>query len=135
LTGRARFFYTAKKEVSAVNAIEQYIRAQPEEYRERLRLLRQTILDQNPAFEEKLAWGMPTFRLNKRNIIHFALAKHHIGLYPGPKAVARFAPRLTALSFSKGTIRLPHAQALPLDLVREITAWCLVQASGIKNKL
>lgn len=107
--------------------IEKYISEQPEEHQGRLRTLRQVILKVNPAFEEKLAWGMPTFRLG-RNIIHFALSKNHIGIYPGPAAVAHFAPRLEGLKFSKGAIQLPHKKELPLALVEEITTWCVKQA-------
>ena len=70
---------------------------------------------------------MPTFRL-RCNVIHFALARHHIGLYPGAEAVAYFAPRLADFSRSKGTIRLPHDRELPLELVREIAAWCVQHA-------
>lgn len=107
--------------------IEQYISEQPEAIQERLLALRRTILEVNPGFEEKISWGMPTFRM-KRNIIHFAPAKHHIGLYPGGEAVAHFDPKLADFKHSKGTIQLPNNKELPLDLVKEITAWCVKRA-------
>ncbi len=109
-----------------MSPVEQYIAEQPEAYRQRLSALRQAILSADPRLEEAIAWGMPTFRL-RRNVIHFALARRHIGLYPGAGAVAHFAPRLADFSHSKGTIRLPHDRELPLELVREITAWCVKQ--------
>ncbi len=109
--------------------IEQYISEQPEAIQPRLRALREAILKVNPGFEEKISWGMPTFRL-KRNIIHFAPAKHHIGLYPGAQAVAHFEPELDDFKHSKGTIQLPNDKELPLALVGEITAWCVRQEEG-----
>mgnify|MGYP003235446638 CR=1 FL=1 len=39
--------------------------------------------------EERISWSMPTFR-KRHNILHFAAAKKHIGLYPGPAAVEAF---------------------------------------------
>ncbi len=107
--------------------IEEYILAQPEAHQARLFALREAILSVNPGFEEKLSWGMPTFRL-KHNIIHFALAKQHIGLYPGAEAVAHFDAQLADFKHSKGTIQLPHKKELPLELVKEITAWCVKMA-------
>ena len=65
---------------------------------------------------------MPTF-WKGRNIIHFAPAKSHIGLYPGAEAVAFFAPRLTEYKTSKGAIQFPNNRELPLELVTEIARW------------
>ena len=48
----------------------------------------------------------------------------HIGLYPGPEAVAAFAERLTDYKTRKGTIQLLYSKPLPLELIGEIAAWC-----------
>jgi len=58
--------------------------------------------------------------LEKARIIHFAAFKNHIGLYPGDKAVARFAARLTEFSRSKGAIQFPFGKRIPLGLIAEI---------------
>ena len=57
------------------------------------------------------------------SIIHFAPAKNHIGIYPGPDAVAAFAERLKDYKTSKGAIQLPNERPLPLELVTEIARW------------
>lgn len=75
-----------------------------------------------PDAEERLSWGMPTF-WKGRNIIHFAPAKRHIGLYPGPEAVEEFADRLEDYKTSKGTIQLPNGKPLPLELIADIARW------------
>ena len=59
-----------------------------------------------------------------RNLIQFAAAKKHIGLYPGPEAVEAFAGRLTEYKTSKGTIQLPYNKPFPLELIAEIAKWC-----------
>ena len=49
---------------------------------------------------------MPTF-WKGRNLIHFAAASKHIGLYPGPDAIVAFAERLKGYKTSKGTVQIP----------------------------
>ena len=69
---------------------------------------------------------MPTYRKG-RNLIHFAAAKKHIGLYPGGEATAVFADALADYDVSKGTIRLPYDRDLPADLIARIAMWCRAQ--------
>ena len=78
-----------------------------------------------PDAKEKISWSMPTY-WKGHNIIHFAAAKKHIGLYPGPEAVEAFAEKLdqAGCTYSKGSIRIPYAGELPLGLIAEIAAWC-----------
>ena len=66
---------------------------------------------------------MPTF-WKGRNIIHFATAKKHIGIYPGPDAIVEFADRLTEYKTSKGAIQLPNNKPLPLELLTSIAKRC-----------
>ncbi len=103
--------------------IREYIDSQEESIRPRLNAIYDTIRAAIPEAEERLSWGMPTF-WKGHNIIHFAPAKKHIGLYPGPEAVEFFAPRLTEYKTSKGAIQLPNNRELPLELIAEIARWC-----------
>ena len=103
--------------------IEEYIAAQEESVRPRLRQLRSIIHEAIPDAEEKISWSMPTFWKGK-NLIHFASFRKHIGLYPGDEATAAFAEELTDFEVSKGTIRLPHGEPLPEELIRRIAEWC-----------
>ena len=103
--------------------IRDYIDSQDGSIRPRLNAVYDTIRSAIPEAEERLSWGMPTF-WKGHNIIHFAPAKKHIGLYPGAEAVAFFALRLTAYKTSKGAIQLPNDRELPLDLIAEIARWC-----------
>ena len=106
-------------------AIDEYINAQDEALREPLRRVREAIRAQLPEATEKISWSMPTY-WQGGNVLHFAAAKKHVGLYPGPEAVAHFADRLDAGGYkhSKGAIRIPYSGELPLALIAEIAAWC-----------
>ena len=103
--------------------IDEYIEAQEETVRPRLHEIRAVIRGAIPEAEETISWSMPTYRKG-RNIIHFAAARKHVGLYPGEEAVARFAEELDGYEVSKGTIRLPYDRPLPEDLIRRIAGWC-----------
>ena len=105
--------------------IDEYINSQDEVIRDQLQCVREAIRDELPNATEKISWSMPTY-WQGHNIIHFAAQKKHIGLYPGPEAVERFADKLeeAGCKYSKGSIRIPYSDELPLDLISAIAAWC-----------
>lgn len=105
--------------------VDEYILAQDESVRGRLQSVRAAIRRELPDAAERISWSMPTY-WQGRNILHFAASKGHIGLYPGPEAVERFAKELDAAgcAYGKGSIRIPHSGELPLRLIGEIAAWC-----------
>ena len=109
----------------APGTVDEYILAQDEGIRDQLQSVRAVLKSTLPDAEEKISWSMPTYR-KEYNIIHFAAQKKHIGLYPGPEAVEHFAEKLdtAGCSYSKGSIRIPYSDELPLSLIAEIAAWC-----------
>ena len=102
--------------------IDEYIAMQDEAVQPRLREVRDVLRATLPEAQERMSWSMPTY-WKGRNIIHFAAAKKHIGLYPGSEAVEAFADRLADYKTSKGAIRLPNNKELPLELIAEIARW------------
>ena len=109
----------------APETVDEYILAQDESIRDQLQSIRAVLKKTLPDAVEKISWSMPTY-WEEHNIIHFAAQKKHIGFYPGPDAVEKFAELLdrSGCKFSKGSIRIPYAEELPLDLIAEIAAWC-----------
>ena len=109
----------------APKTVEEYILAQDEEIRDQLQKVRKVLLGRLPDATEKISWSMPTY-WKEHNIIHFAAQKKHIGLYPGPEAVEYFSEKLdqAGLKYSKGSIQIPYANELPLNLIAEIADWC-----------
>lgn len=103
--------------------IDEYIAAQDEMVQVRLKEVRAVLLKAIPEAEERISWSMPTY-WKRRNIIHFAASKKHLGIYPGDEAAEKFAEELSGLSVSKGTIRIPYDQPLPKELIERIAKWC-----------
>lgn len=101
------------------NTIDEYIAGMPDELQARLQSIRKLIKQQAPDAQEKISWQMPTFYLYG-NLIHFAAAKNHIGIYPGASGVEHFARELQAYKTSKGAIQLPHNKPIPEELLKKI---------------
>ena len=103
--------------------VDEYIEAQDEAVRPKLCEVRALLRAALPDAEERISWSMPTY-WRGRNLIHFAAAQRHIGLYPGGEVSEVFADELAGLDVSKGTIRLPYDRDLPADLIVRIAQWC-----------
>lgn len=60
-----------------------------------------------PNTTQTFAYQMPTFK-RKKNLIHVACYRDHLGVYPGPKGVTYLKSILPNAITSKGTWRIPH---------------------------
>ncbi len=116
-----------------VAAVDAYLAAQPEPARGRLVELRALARAEAPAAEERMAYGLPTWRL-RENLIHFGGFTHHVGVYPGAAAMVAFADELKGYPTSKGAIQIPHAVPLPLELVRRILQWRLAEVAKLPER-
>jgi uncharacterized protein YdhG (YjbR/CyaY superfamily) len=103
--------------------IDDYIAAYPEAIQKYLMAMRQTIKQAAPDAEELINYGVPTFRLKKKNLVSFGAAKAHIGFYPLPEAIEAFKEQLAAYKGAKGSVQFPYDQPLPLDLIAEIVKY------------
>lgn len=97
-------------------SIDEYISGFSGELAERLTKLRLCLKDAVPDAQEKISWQMPTFYLHG-NLVHFAAQKNHIGFYPAPSAIERFAGELEGYKSSKGAVQFPLDEPIPYELV------------------
>ena len=96
--------------------IEEYISTFPEDTQVLLKKLRNVISETAPQAQECINYGMPTFKL-KRNLVHFAAYKKHIGFYPSPSGIMAFREELSDYEYSKGAIKFPIDKEIPFDLL------------------
>ena len=101
------------------NTIDEYIQQFSTTKQKQLQEMRDTIAKAAPQAEEAISYGMPTFKLNG-NLVHFAMAKKHVGFYPAPSAIEAFKDKLMKYVTSKGAIQFPADQPLPLALIKDI---------------
>ena len=106
------------------NEIDEYIAAQRPEIQPDLYAVRAVIAECIPDAVEKISYQMPTW-WRGHNLTHFAAQKKHIGLYPGPDAVAHFSEMLDhkGFKYSKGAIQFPYDK-IELDTIGIIAEYC-----------
>lgn len=108
---------------AAVSTIDAYIAACPEAHRELLSALREIILEAAPReTTETISYKMPTFRYHG-NLIHFALHKAHLGIYPGAAALEALKAKISGYKTTKGAILLPLDQPLPRQLIKDLVMY------------
>jgi uncharacterized protein YdhG (YjbR/CyaY superfamily) len=110
--------------------IDAYISTFPANVQNLLNQMRQVIAETAPQAVEKISYGMPTFFLRK-NLVHFAAAKHHIGFYPSPSGVQAYKDELAQYKTSKGAIQFPLDKPLPKDLIARIVAFRVKENMGL----
>lgn len=111
--------------------IDDYISTCSEAIQPKLQELKQIVLSAAPELKEKISWNMPTFYLGKI-VIQFAAFKKHIGIYPGPIAIEKFANRLESYKTSKGTIQIPNDKPLDSGLIKDIVKFNIERISADK---
>lgn len=117
----------------ATNDVDQYIERFSGERKEKLIELRGLIQSKFPNLEEKISYAMPTYWLNG-NVVHFASHQLHFGLYPGPDAIRAYKKELESYETSKGAIKFPYGESLPLELITKIIQFNVVTNLKKSNK-
>ena len=101
--------------------VDEYISAQPETAQVVLQLVRSTLRKALPGAEEVISYKIPAYRLHGEIVLYFAGWKQHYSLYPaGERMVAAFKDQLASYKVSKGTIRFPLSEPVPVKLIERI---------------
>ncbi len=108
---------TSKKQFRTV---DDYIKTFPNDVQSILEKMRQTIKKAAPEAVEAISYQMPTFKLNGKNLVHFAAHKNHIGFYPTPSGIEAFKKELSQYKGAKGSVQFPIEEPIPYDLVKKI---------------
>jgi hypothetical protein len=66
--------------------MDQFISDYQPEVQTSLQKIRELIQKSALGVEEAMSYGMPTFKLNWKNLVHFSAFKEHIGFYRMPLA-------------------------------------------------
>jgi len=105
----------ARNEFKSVDA---YIASQSEAVQIVLKRVRSTIRKAMPEAEEVISYKIPAYKLHGSAALYFAGWKHHYSLYPATATlVAAFKEDLAPYKVSKGTIRFPLSEPVPVKLI------------------
>ncbi|MFM2357350.1 MAG: hypothetical protein RJA61_87 [Candidatus Parcubacteria bacterium] len=112
-----------KKDTSAITTIDEYIALFSKEVQSILNKVRNTIQKSAPLAEETIKYGIPTFVLNKKNLVHFGAFEKHIGFYPAPSGITHFKKELAVYETAKGSVQFPFSKPIPYDLIGTIVTF------------
>ncbi|HVY01177.1 MAG TPA: DUF1801 domain-containing protein [Candidatus Nanoarchaeia archaeon] len=102
------------------SVIDEYIGRYPSEVQRILKKIKKLIKSLIPEAEEKISYGIPTFDLEGKHIVHFAAFKNHISLFPTSAPIELLKDELKGYKISKGTIQFPLDKPIPYDLIERI---------------
>jgi uncharacterized protein YdhG (YjbR/CyaY superfamily) len=100
--------------------------------RKELQKLRAAIRSAAPKATEDFSYGIPAFRLDGKPFVYYAAWARHCSLYPMTESIQRaFAADLEGYEMSKGTIRFPFNERLPVGLIKRMVK---AHAAGLRAK-
>jgi uncharacterized protein YdhG (YjbR/CyaY superfamily) len=106
---------------TAWRSVDDYIAAQPESVQPVLRRVRHAIRRALPRAVEGISYQIPVYRVGGRAVIYFAGWKAHYSLYPVTRGLAAdLAADLAPYRVSKGTLRFPLDEPVPIQLIMRI---------------
>jgi uncharacterized protein YdhG (YjbR/CyaY superfamily) len=102
-------------------SVAEYLATLPKETRTVLERVRTIIRKAVPKGEEGISYQIPTVKLDGRAVIYFAGWKEHYSVYPATEGVVTALEReLAGYELSKGTIRFPLSEPVPVALIARI---------------
>jgi uncharacterized protein YdhG (YjbR/CyaY superfamily) len=120
---------------SDFKTVDEYISQQPEAAQTILKRVRQAIRKALPGGEEVISYKIPAYKLHGGVVLYFAGWKKHYSLYPaGERLVAAFKDELASYEVSKGTIRFPLSEPVPLRLIERIAKFRAKEAAASRTR-
>ena len=114
--------------------VDAYVAGFAEPTRGVLAELRDLVRAAIPEATETMAYGIPTFDLHGKHVVHVAGYARHVGLYPTPSGMEAFEAELAPYRSGKGTARFPLDAPLPTDLIRRIVAFRVGEVEGAAKR-
>ena len=116
-------------------SVDEYIASQPVAVQDVLHCVRSTIRKAVPKAEEVISYQIPAYKLRDSAMLYFAGWKQHYSLYPATgHLIAAFKDELSAYKVTKGTIRFPLSEPVPVKLIERIAKFRAKEVAGSEKQ-
>ncbi len=103
-----------------MSAVDDYLEQVNPMQRIELERIRKVIKEVAPNAEETISYRMPTFKVNGKPLVYFAVFKNHLSLFPTSKPIDRLKVKLSEYKVSRGGIQFSLEKPLPRELIIEL---------------
>jgi uncharacterized protein YdhG (YjbR/CyaY superfamily) len=111
-------------------SVDEYIETFSDDVQAILQCVRSTIRKAIPGAEEVISYQIPAYKRHGSRVLYFAGWKQHYSLYPAnDRLVEAFKEELAPYQVSKGTIRFPLSQPVPVRLIGRIAKFRVKEAA------
>ncbi|MTD17119.1 hypothetical protein GIS00_24590 [Nakamurella sp. YIM 132087] len=104
----------------APGSVDEYLAGFDPERRAVLEQFRQAVHRAVPGVTETISYGMPTFELDGRRLVHVAGWKKHVAFYPTPGGDPEFERAIDPYRAAKAALHFRYSDPIPLPLVEQI---------------
>ena len=116
---------------TVAGSIDEFIASYPQNTQKVLQEVRSLIRAAAPSATETMSYGIPTFDLHGRHLVHFAGHGRHIGFYPTPSAIEAFKEALAPYKHAKGSVQFPLDQPMPAELIRRMVEFRVAELTAL----
>lgn len=109
-------------------SVNEYLKAQPADFRSVLEKLRAQIKSAAPKAEESISYGMPAYKY-KGTLVYFGAFKNHCSFFPGSSSILANKEGLKGFTIAKGTIQFTPEKPIPASIIKSI-----VKARVLQNE-
>jgi uncharacterized protein YdhG (YjbR/CyaY superfamily) len=102
-------------------SVEAYLAGLPDDVRPIAQLVRETIMAAVPGAEEGIRYQMPVVTLDGSYVVHWAVWKQHLGLYPVPPLDDPLERDLAPRRSGKDTVKVRFDEPVPVELIDRLT--------------
>jgi len=105
-------------------SVDEYVETFPKDVQATLETIRRTIQKAVPEAEEVISYQMPAFKFHGSVLLYFSAFKNHYSIFGATQGVRKaFKNELSRHEGTKGTLRFPLDEPVPVKLIRDIAMY------------
>ena len=105
--------------MTASTSVDEYIASYPEQTQEVLREVRRRVNVLVPEATEAISYGIPTLKVDGRNLVHYAAFTRHLSVYPVMREDLAEVPAVEPYLSGRGTAKFPLGD-VPYAVIEDV---------------